>query len=427
MSMTEHQSLTQVDQSARPSNFVNHERLNARLSEMAKIGATPGGGVNRAALTPEDAKAQLQLARWATDLGLFVTRDAIGNLFLRLEGTRTDLSPVLSGSHIDSQPTGGKFDGIYGVIAALEAVQAIVESGCAVSRSVEVVAWVNEEGSRFAPSMMGSGVYAGLRSLDAALHLVDAEGVSVKAALQQLEPLFTSIPMRPMGLPIHRYIEAHIEQGPVLEKDGLEIGVVTGIQGKHTYKVTVTGEAAHAGTAPHKTRKDALLAAAGMVTALATELCDAQDITRFTVGRLNVYPNAPSVVPQEVVFSVDLRHPDRELLEQLSALVPEVCNRMAAPCSAHVERLYTAAPIEFDQRLQQNIEAAARDLGMTYRFMLSAAGHDAGPIQSKYPAGMIFVPSVSGITHNEAELTHPRDLTNGTQVLANVLWSLSME
>ena len=427
MSMSEHQPLNPVDQSARPSNFVNHERLNTRLSEMAKIGATPSGGVNRAALTPEDAKAQLQLARWATDLGMFVTRDAIGNLFLRLEGAEPELLPVLSGSHIDSQPTGGKFDGIYGVIAALEAVQAIVESRCVVSRSIEVVAWVNEEGSRFAPSMMGSGVHAGLRSLDAALHLVDADGVSVKAALQQLEPLFSSIPMRSLGQPIHRYVEAHIEQGPVLEKEGLEIGVVTGIQGKHTYKVTVTGEAAHAGTAPHKTRKDALLAAAGMVTALATELYDVEDITRFTVGRLAVHPNAPSVVPQEVVFSVDLRHPDCERLEQLSALVPEVCNRMAAPCKVHVERLYTAAPIQFDLRLQENIEAAARDLGMTYRYMLSAAGHDAGPIQSKYPAGMIFVPSVSGITHNEAELTHPRDLTNGAKVLANVLWSLSME
>jgi len=426
MTMSEPHSLKQDGQSARPSSFVNHDRLNLRLYEMAKIGATPGGGVNRAALTPEDAQAQLQLAQWAIDLGMIVTRDAIGNLFLRLEGAQPDLLPIVSGSHIDSQPTGGKFDGIYGVIAALEAVQAIVESGVVVSRPVEVVAWVNEEGSRFAPSMMGSGVHAGLRSLDAALNLVDADGVSVRAALQQLAPLFESIPQRPLGMSFHCYVEAHIEQGPVLEQEGLSIGVVTGIQGKHTYLVTVTGEAAHAGTAPHKTRKDALLAAASMVTALSEGFVDPEDITRFTIGRFIVKPNAPSVVPQEVVFSIDLRHPDHERLEKLSAVVPEICNRLAGSCAVRVERMYTAAPIQFEQKLQKSIEVATRELGMSYRYMLSAAGHDAGPIQNKFPAGMVFVPSVSGITHNEAEFTHPEDLTNGAKVLADVLWSLSV-
>jgi len=427
MNISQEQTSKTVDSSTRPSSFVNHDRLNTRLADMAKIGATPAGGVNRAALTPEDGKAQLLLVQWATDLGLKVTRDAIGNLFLRLEGTQPDLSPVVSGSHIDTQPTGGKFDGIYGVLAALEAVEAIVASGGVVSRPVEVVAWVNEEGSRFAPSMMGSGVHAGLRSLEAALNLIDVDGVSVRDALQELEPLFESVAQRPLGLPFYRYVETHIEQGPVLERDDLAIGIVTGIQGKHTFRVTVNGEAAHSGTAPHKTRKDALLAAAGMITALSEAFVDPEDITRFTVGRLIVEPNAPSVVPQQVVFSIDLRHPDQEYLEQLGQVVPETCQRHAGPCDVHVERLYTAKPIAFDHQLQDDIEAAARALDLPHIRMLSSAGHDAGPIQSKFPAGMIFVPSVGGVTHNETEFTHPADLTRGTQVLADVLWSLSKE
>ncbi|WP_353146481.1 M20 family metallo-hydrolase [Pollutimonas bauzanensis] len=407
------------------SDHVSHQRLNDRITEMACLGATAQGGVNRQALSAEDAQAQILLTRWSTALGMMVSRDPIGNLFLRLEGADPSLSPVMTGSHMDTQPTGGRYDGIYGVMASLEAVQALQDAGFKPKRAIEVVAWVNEEGSRFAPSLMGSGVHAGARSLTEALALRDTAGVSVQEALQQIEPLLAHIPKRSLSSPAHCYVEAHIEQGPILEREGLSIGVVTGIQGKHTYRVTVIGDAAHAGTAPHRERKDALLAATAMVQSLSRTFFDEQDITRFTVGRFSVAPNAPSVVPNEVVFSIDLRHPNAEKLEQLSNQVSILCQDLAAPCSVHIERLYTSAPIEFSEPMQKIIAAAALQLNLPQRPILSAAGHDAGLMHRVCPTGMLFIPSIGGVTHNEAEFSRPEDLTSGARVLANVLAHLA--
>jgi len=407
------------------SDKVDHGRINARLDEMAKIGATAGGGVNRQALSDEDAAAQKLLIAWGAEIGLEPSRDKIGNLFLRLEGTDPSLDPIMTGSHMDSQPTGGRYDGIYGVMASLEALCAIVDAGIKPAHPIELVSWVNEEGSRFAPSLMGSGVHAGTRSLAHALALVDADGISVAKAIEALEPVLGHVPLRPLGGKATCYVEAHIEQGPILERNGETIGIVTGIQGKHTYRVTVTGEAAHAGTAPHQERKDALVAAAHMILALVKAFEDPEDITRFTVGRFNVFPNAPSVVPQEVVFSIDLRHPDGARLIQMSNSIPEICADQAGTCSVHTTRLYEAAPIAFDEKIQKTIEDVTRGLSIRHRRMLSAAGHDAGLMQHVCPSGMVFIPCKDGITHNEAEYSHPADVTSGARVLADTLMILA--
>jgi len=411
----------------RASQQVSHDRLNGRLAEMASIGATPNGGVNRQALTDEDAQAQCLLARWGAEAGMTALRDEVGNLYLSLPGSDPALPPVMTGSHMDTQPTGGRFDGIYGVMAGLEAIFAIAESGRPRKRNIELVAWVNEEGSRFAPSLMGSGVYAGVRSVESVLALRDLDGVTVAQALERIESRLAHIGRRPVGGPVHAYVEAHIEQGPLLEQTGDTIGVVTGIQGKHTYRVTVRGEAAHAGTAPLRERRDALLAATAIIQELSRQLDDPADIVRFTVGRFIVSPNAPSVVASEAVFSIDLRHPDPEKLQAFSDRIPKVCAQHAGNCAVEVERLYTAEPLTFSAPIQDMIADAASHLGISSRSILSAAGHDAGLIQRICPTGMIFVPSIDGITHNEAEFSRPEDLTEGTRVLADVLDSLASQ
>ena len=326
----------------RASDFVDADRLNDRLAQMARLGATAAGGVDRPALSPADGDAQRLMAAWGAPLGLTPSRDPAGNFFLRWAGLHVDAAPVMSGSHLDSQPTGGKFDGVYGVVAALEAVQALIDAGRQPAMPVDIVAWMNEEGSRFAPGMLGSAAFAGARSLADTLAVTDAEGATVADALAALAPVLADIPARPLGGDVHAYIETHIEQGPVLEREGLQVGVVTGIQGKHTYRVTVQGEAAHAGTSTRAERKDALLAATAMVQALAAEIHDAQDCVKFTVGRFDVQPSAPSVVASRVVFSIDLRHPDTDVLRALSDRIEPICAAHPGPCAVEVVRLSAA-------------------------------------------------------------------------------------
>lgn len=410
-----------------PSSRVNQDRLSGRIEAMARIGATAAGGVNRQALSEEDARAQALMAEWGAELGLEASRDDAGNFFLRLAGRRPDLPPVLSGSHLDSQPTGGRYDGAYGVLAALEAVQALRETGHVPLRAIEIVAWMNEEGSRFAPGMMGSAAYAGDRPLAALLDVTDAQGVRVRDALEMTRAALGAIPMRPLGGRPHAYVEAHIEQGPVLEREGVSIGVVSGIQGKHTFRVTVQGEAAHAGTSTRAERKDALLAATAMVQALAAVLHDAQDIVKFTVGRFEVTPNAPSVVASRVAFSIDLRHPDTDTLDHLSRQIEPICTAHAGACSVSVERLSAADSLVFPPAMRQRLRAAAQRLGLPWRELPSAAGHDARYLHPICPSAMLFVPSHAGITHNEAEYTPASDLADGARVLADVLAELADE
>jgi N-carbamoyl-L-amino-acid hydrolase len=408
-----------------PSSFVSQARLSVRIADMARIGATVAGGVDRPALSADDAVAQRELIGWGATLGMTATRDVVGNLFLRLQGTDADAAPVLSGSHLDSQPTGGHYDGVFGVLGALEAVQAIVDAGLQPARSIEVVAWMNEEGSRFAPGMMGSAVFAGDRALAETKAVLDSAGISVGQALAETAERLKDIPARPLGGDVHAYVEAHIEQGPVLEREGIPVGVVTGIQGKAVFRVTVEGVASHAGTSERRHRKDALLAATEMVQALAGVLHDEEDIVKFTVGRFETTPNAPSVVASKVVFSIDLRHPDIATLRRLADAVAPTCEAHAGPCSVRVDRLSYADSLTFPADMQARIRDAAAAIGIRSMDLASAAGHDARYLHAICPSAMIFVPCHLGITHNEAEYTAPEDLAAGARVLADVLWSLA--
>ena len=392
---------------------------------LARHGATPAKGVNRQALSPEEIAARRELIELARPLGLKAFSDAAGNFFLRLEGSDPDAAPVLTGSHLDSQPTGGKFDGVYGVLAGLEAVQAIRESGCTPKRPIEIVAWMNEEGSRFAPGMMGSAAFAGAAPLSEMLPIRDAGGISVEEALSEMAKAFPSVPQRDLGRAVAAYVEAHIEQGPDLEQQGFSVGVVTGIQGKRTWRITVNGEEAHAGTSQRRDRKDALLAATAMIQGLAKSFHDEEDVVKFTVGRLEVKPNAPSVVAGQAVFSIDLRHPDEATLRALGDQVAGICGANAAPCSVKVEELVSAMPLEFPASMREEIRAAAARVGLRSMDLPSAAGHDARYLHGVCPSGMIFVPCKGGISHNEAESATADDLYDGARVLAETLLALA--
>jgi N-carbamoyl-L-amino-acid hydrolase len=401
------------------------DRLNRRLAIMSTYGATPKGGVNRQALSTEDLQAQRQLIRWGAELGMQPSSDPAGNLFLRFEGADPSLPPVLSGSHLDSQPAGGRFDGVYGVLAALEAVEAIREAGLSPRRAIEVVSWMNEEGSRFAPGMMGSMAYAYPGSLSETFLVRDENGVSVQEALAFVQSGLRDTARRPLGGHPHAYIEAHIEQGPLLERRKAVVGVVSGIQGKRTFRVEIDGETAHAGTSTRAERKDALLAAVRIIDALAKQLHDDADIVKFTVGRLTVEPNAPSVVANRVVFSIDLRHPDSSELARLGDLIRAICEANAGACRASLAELSTSMSLEFPRPIRDKIRAIASSLKIAHFDLLSAAGHDARHLHQVCPSGMIFVPSRGGVTHNEAEYTSAEDLADGARVLTDLLAELS--
>lgn len=402
------------------ADAVDGARLWDRLHALARHGARPDGGVDRPALSAAEADAKATLIAWGRDANLTPFTDALGNLFLRWEGA-TDGPPVLLGSHIDSQPTGGRYDGTFGVLSALETVQALQSAGIRPACPVEVVAWTNEEGSRFAPGMMGSAGYAGARTPAEILAVRDTGGMSVAAALQAQARLLPSIAVRDLGREVRFYIEPHIEQGPVLEAAGIPLGIVTGMQGKRTFRVQVRGEAAHAGTAPRAVRRDALLAAARMIVELEQATADPDDVVRFTVGRLAVVPNVPSVVAEGAEFTIDLRHPDGAVLRALGDRIGPVCARAAPPCAASVEELTTAWPQAFDAGLRASLHAAAEAMAVPAIDIASAAGHDARFLEPVCPTAMLFIPCRDGVTHNPAEAIEPADATAATRVLAAFL------
>ncbi len=392
--------------------------------QLAEIGATAAGGVNRQALSREEIAARQVLIVWAREVGLKVRHDRVANLFLGLEGRVPDAAPVLSGSHIDSQPTGGKFDGAFGVLAALEAVTVLAEQNMRPRRSIDVVAWMNEEGSRFSPGMMGSEAFVGQRQLDDILDVADADGVVVRDEVARVLAADAGVASGPLGFEAHAFVEAHIEQGPILEREDLSIGVVTGMQGSRRFRITVTGEAAHAGTTPRAERKDAVLAAARMINALDKLMAEPADLM-FTVGLVRVSPNAPSVVPAEAYFSIDLRHPDNAVLTGLGDAIADCCARESGPCALVVREIASTPSLEFPAAIRQRVSDAAQRLGIGWREVYSAAGHDARQLHYRCDSGMIFVPCRAGISHNEAEWVEPEHLTAGTRVLTDVLWDLA--
>lgn len=400
---------------------ISADRLWSRLMALSEDGALPDGGVNRQALSAEEILAWRRIIAWGEEIGLQPSTDAAGNLFLTLPGSAPDLPPVVAGSHIDSQPTGGLFDGTFGTLAAIEAVTAIVEAGLTPSRSIIVAAWMNEEGSRFAPGMMGSELFAGKRTLEQVMAVRDAEGISVGEALAAVHAAFPDLPRVPLGFPIAAYIEPHIEQADVLEQSGAVIGIVTGIQGKKTWEITLRGREAHAGTEPMSKREDALQSFARTALALQAEVGLADEAVRFTIGRIEVEPNAPSVVAARVRFRIDLRHPENAVLDRLARRLEEIVAEKAAPCGFDIRRLVDAPSNTFDDGLRAQIRASAERRGFPAMDVLSAAGHDARQMAGLAPSAMIFIPCRGGISHHPDEWAEPDHIAAGASVLLDLL------
>ncbi|HCK00617.1 MAG TPA: Zn-dependent hydrolase [Serratia grimesii] len=398
---------------------VNGERLWQSLRDMAQFGAIPKDGVTRLALSEEDRLARDQLRDWALEAGCSVRVDRMGNMFLRREGSRPELAPVITGSHVDSQPKGGRFDGIYGVLAGLEVIRTLNDHQIITERAIEVVNWTNEEGARFAPAMISSGVFAGVFDLAYGLSRSDDQGVSIGEALQQIGYAGE----HPVGnMPIHTAFELHIEQGPILEAENIEIGVVTTAQGQRWYELEITGFSAHAGTTPMDRRRDALLGFAAMVIAVNNIGKDFMPDARATVGMAQITPNSRNVVPGKVFFSVEFRHPQEAVLEQMELrLLAAVAKIGSDGLSAHAERIFQYQPIRFDQGCIDSVRQAAQTLGYSHRDMVSGAGHDACYLSRVAPTAMIFIPCVEGISHNELENISSEWSTAGANVLLNAL------
>ena len=404
---------------------VNGERLWRRHMEIAAIGATGLGGVDRQALSPEDAEARRWMLAWAGRLGFAVAADGIGNLFIRRPGSDAAADPVVAGSHLDTQPAGGNFDGIFGVLAAVEVLEAASDAGIATPRPLEVAVWTNEEGSRFQPTTMGSAVFAGSLPLDVALDTTDSAATSLRQALAETMQAAPVAARRAFGFPMAAFVEAHIEQGPVLEATGNTIGVVTTVQGLRWFQVEIEGEEAHAGTTPRANRRDAVAAAVRMVTALEALMLDETDTVRFTVGRFEVSPNSPNTVPGRVLFTIDFRHPESAVLQRLGDRVAPLCREHAGACAVTVTETMNSPPTAFDASVCGMIRDAAQAQGLAHRDMVSGATHDAKFMAGLCPAAMIFVPCERGISHSEAERAAPADLTAGTRVLAEVMLRLA--
>ncbi len=411
---------------SRETLAINPDRLWDSLMALAEIGATDRGGVCRLALTDLDRQARRLFTRWAEAAGCTVRVDRIGNVFARRPGANPARAAIATGSHIDTQPTGGKFDGNYGVLAGLEVLRTLADAGIVTDAPLEVCVWTNEEGSRFVPVMMGSGVYAEAFSLDHALGARDRDGVSVADALRQIgfdgsEPASVSA-----GAPaFEAYFEAHIEQGPVLEDRDIVIGAVTGALGQRWYDVVVTGQEAHAGPTPMPLRRDALQAALGLMAAVESIALDEQPDGRGTVGYVQVHPNSRNVIPGRVLFTVDLRHVDDAGLDRMDRRLREACGALAqaraGAIEVSVEQTVYFPPTAFAAPLVQAIRAGASRRGLESLDIVSGAGHDAVYVARTAPTAMIFVPCKDGISHNEIEDAKPEHLAAGADVLLHAM------
>jgi N-carbamoyl-L-amino-acid hydrolase len=403
--------------------IVDGNRLWARLMAMAEIGRRGETGVDRPAFSPEDRAARRLLYEWACESSLAVSQDSIGNLFLRYPGRRRDLAPVLTGSHLDSQPTGGRFDGAYGVLASLEAVATLSSAGIRPQRSIEVVAWSNEEGGRFAPGAMGSQIFAGLRSLSDVLAVRDASGAALRESLADTLAALPEAAARSGGAPPAAYLEAHIEQGPRLYREAIPVGVVAGIQGCLWLEYEVRGAAAHAGTTPQEYRRDALEGAMRLIGRLRGRCLERSANCRFTVGRLNVEPNTPNTIPGRVTFTVDFRDADPAVFEELGRELRQA----PAPESFGLEirELFCHSPEMFPREIVGVVAAAVQSHHHPMFELVSGAFHDALFIANICPAGMIFIRCRDGVSHNPLEFAEPADVTAGAQVLMSALLELS--
>ncbi len=395
---------------------IDAERLWADLLETAHIGGTPKGGICRLTLTDLDRQVRDWFKAKTAALGCAVTVDDMGTMFARRPGARSDVPPIAMGSHLDTQPTGGKFDGVLGVLGALEALRTLHEAGYETFAPIEVVNWTNEEGSRFAPAMTASGVFAGVFTREWAASRRDREGVALGEAL---DIIGYRGPQRCGAHPLSAFFELHIEQGPILEAEGSDIGVVTGVQGMRWYEITVTGQDAHTGATPMRLRKDALRGAARIIERVGAIAEAHAPAAVGTVGMIENKPNSRNVVPGEVFLTVDLRHPDDAVLEkmerELDATLPTICGPLGLAFA--IARIWDQLAVRFDPDCIGSVRRAAALSGFSTRDMISGAGHDAAYISRVAPTAMIFVPCKGGISHNEAEFTSKEQCAAGAQVL----------
>ena len=399
---------------------VNGGRLWDSLMEMAKLGATAKGGCKRLTLTDLDRDARQLFRRWCEDAGCTVKVDEMGNMFARRAGEDETLAPVMVGSHLDTQPTGGKFDGALGVLGALEVVRSLNDLKIRTRHPIEVANWTNEEGSRYAPAMISSGVFAGVFTKDFAYSRIDSEGKPLGDELKRIgfkgdEPVG--------GRPVHAFFELHIEQGPILEDELIDVGVVTHGQGQRWYEIRLTGFESHAGSTPMPRRKDALLGAARIVELVNRIGLAKAPLGVSTVGMLNPYPNSRNVIPGEVFMTCEFRHPNDETLSDMDKALSEGVEAITKTIGLayDLKQVFYYAPVAFDAGCVDAVRRAAERFGYSHRDIVSGAGHDACYLARVAPTSMVFTPCVDGISHNESEDIKPEWSTAGANVLMHAV------
>ncbi len=398
---------------------IDSARLWDSLMEMAKIGATPKGGCNRLTLTDLDKEGRTLFRRWCEEAGMTVSVDRMGNMFARRAGTDPSLPPVVMGSHLDTQPTGGKFDGVLGVLGALEVVRSMNDLGIRTRHAVEVANWTNEEGSRYAPAMVASGVFAGAYTLDEAYAITDRDGIKLGDELERIG--FKGD--EPVGKPVHAFFELHIEQGPILEDETIDVGVVTHGQGQRWFELTLTGFESHAGSTPMPRRRDALVGAAKVVQRVQAIGLAHAPLAVATSGMLNTYPNSRNVIPGRVFMTCEFRHPENAVLDAMEASFRDSVAQLGeeAGLDAELKRVFAYEPVPFDESCVAAVRRGAQAHGYSHRDIVSGAGHDACYLSRVAPTAMIFTPCVDGISHNEAEDIKPEWASAGTHVLMHAV------
>lgn len=403
---------------------VDGQRLWDSIMTMAEIGPGQHGGSCRLALTDEDKLGRDLFVDWCKAIGCSVLIDDMGNIFARRAGRNNDLPPIVAGSHLDTQPHGGKFDGVYGVLAALEALRTMHDANVFTETPVEIVCWTNEEGSRFAPAMIASGVYAGLFEKEYAWSRADSDGKTIRQELERIG--YKGIEACGEHA-IGALLEAHIEQGPVLDDSKTQIGVVIGGQGQRWYDVVVKGKDSHAGPTPMPGRQDALVASAEIISNVQAIALQHAPYGVGTVGEMHVLPNSRNTIPGEVRFSIDIRNPDDEPLETMGKQVRQACSETAErhKVSIEIEEIWTKSPVKFAEQCINAVTEAVNQLGYSNRQIVSGAGHDACQVCEVVPTSMIFVPCAEGLSHNEQESAEPADLEAGCNVLLQAMLKLA--
>lgn len=403
---------------------INLERLQETIDQSARIGGLSKGGICRLALSDEDKTMRDLFKQWLIEAGLEVRMDDFGNMYGRREGKNREATPVMVGSHLDTQPLGGRYDGILGVLSALEVIRVLNENQMETERPIEIVNFTNEEGARFAPPMLGSGGITGAFRKDFIYQLKDNQGNSFAEELERIgyKGLEENRPQH-----IHSFVEVHVEQGPVLEQQSISIGAVEGIQGMTWLEVKLKGQSDHAGPTPMSMRKDALVAAAKMIVAIEQTAPEMDEQTTTTVGRLSLEPGSINCVPGEVTFSVDIRHFDNTIRNQVLELIYQKLSTIAAVDDIGIEitKLWEIESTHFSQEIVNYIVEASHTLGYSVQKMISGAGHDAKYMNDIAPTAMIFLPSVDGKSHCEEELTLIEDIEEGANVLLQVIYSLA--